>query len=77
MIRILGVVVVILMAIDAVRRSARELSAHVAGRAIQAGVCAGEREPGQAMIELRAQPCVHRRMALPAGSRKSESAVVG
>jgi len=76
-IRIRGGVEVLLVTTDAVGRRALKLPAHMTGRAVQSCVRTCERESGQAVIEFRALPGVHRGMALLASRRKSERPMIG
>ena len=54
--RIVGAVVIREMAVDAGAAGQAEVIVHMTQRALQAGVGAGEREPGSGVIERRARP---------------------
>ena len=75
---VLGAVVVLGVATDAVCRRALVAPAHVTGDAVQLGVRAGQGETGEGrMIKARARPRVHRGVALLALRRKSQGSVTG
>ena len=75
MVGVLGAVEIFQMATDAVGRRALVLSAHVAGRTVEAGVGAGERKARQgAMVKASAGPGVGR-MALLALRREAKRRV--
>lgn len=69
-------VIVIQVARDASAARERKVISHVALRALQAGVHAGQCEPGIGVIELRTHP-LHRRMAQSAVLRESGRLMIG